>query len=171
MELLVMELRICSGGLNARRRRRALPRAGASALRSSRSRGRSPRWHRCCWRSLPCSGFAGGQPPDRDLPIRSGLSRLRTKLRCPAALYLAQHLVVLLDPTHIVGNLHQAYRDARFKTARYAVLVTRAGRALRLSRALRHGSHEARTPHQVPESGRSKILDVVSMASPTAPPR
>jgi L-lactate dehydrogenase complex protein LldG len=38
--------------------------------------------------------------------------------------YLAQHLVALLDPGDIVGNLHHAYRDPRFKTARYAVLVT-----------------------------------------------
>lgn len=46
------------------------------------------------------------------------------ELQMNALAYLAQHLVVLLDPTRIVGNLHQAYRDARFKTARYAVLVT-----------------------------------------------
>ena len=37
---------------------------------------------------------------------------------------LLQHLVALLDPRDIVGNLHHAYRDPRFKTARYAVLVT-----------------------------------------------
>jgi L-lactate dehydrogenase complex protein LldG len=30
----------------------------------------------------------------------------------------------LLDPSDIVANLHEAYRDLRFKTARYAVLVT-----------------------------------------------
>ena len=36
---------------------------------------------------------------------------------------LLQHLVALLDPRDIVGNLHHAYRDPRFKTARYAVLV------------------------------------------------
>jgi hypothetical protein len=33
-------------------------------------------------------------------------------------------LVALLDPRDIVRNLHHAYRDPRFKTARYAVLVT-----------------------------------------------
>ncbi len=38
--------------------------------------------------------------------------------------FLAQHLVVLLDPAAIVGNLHDAYRDARFREARYAVLMT-----------------------------------------------
>jgi L-lactate dehydrogenase complex protein LldG len=38
--------------------------------------------------------------------------------------YLAQHLVALLDPADIVPNLHHAYRDQRFMTAKYAVLMT-----------------------------------------------
>jgi L-lactate dehydrogenase complex protein LldG len=38
--------------------------------------------------------------------------------------FLAQHLVVLLDPRAIVRNLHDAYRHPRFRTARYAVLMT-----------------------------------------------
>jgi len=38
--------------------------------------------------------------------------------------YLAQHLVALLDPAAIVPNLHHAYRDPRFKSAKYAVLMT-----------------------------------------------
>jgi L-lactate dehydrogenase complex protein LldG len=38
--------------------------------------------------------------------------------------FLAQHLVVLLDPSAIVRNLHDAYRHPRFRTARYAVLMT-----------------------------------------------
>ena len=38
--------------------------------------------------------------------------------------YLAQHLVALLDPAEIVPNLHHAYRDPRFKQAKYAVLMT-----------------------------------------------
>jgi L-lactate dehydrogenase complex protein LldG len=46
------------------------------------------------------------------------------ELRVNALAYLAQHLVALLDPADIVGNLHHAYRDPQFKTARYAVLVT-----------------------------------------------
>ncbi|MGB8092639.1 MAG: LUD domain-containing protein, partial [Pseudolabrys sp.] len=46
------------------------------------------------------------------------------ELQVNALAYLAQHLVALLDPSDIVGNLHHAYRDPRFKTARYAVLVT-----------------------------------------------
>jgi L-lactate dehydrogenase complex protein LldG len=38
--------------------------------------------------------------------------------------YLAQHLVALLDPADIVPNLHHAYRDPRFASAKYAVLMT-----------------------------------------------
>lgn len=38
--------------------------------------------------------------------------------------YLAQHLVVLLDPALLVEGLQQVYRRPDFKSARYAVLVT-----------------------------------------------
>ncbi|WP_244815543.1 LUD domain-containing protein [Caballeronia sp. Lep1P3] len=38
--------------------------------------------------------------------------------------YLAQHLVVLLDPAQLVDGLQQVYRRPDFKSARYAVLVT-----------------------------------------------
>lgn len=38
--------------------------------------------------------------------------------------FLAQHLVVLLDPEAIVENLHHAYRHPAFRSARYAVLMT-----------------------------------------------
>lgn len=38
--------------------------------------------------------------------------------------FLPQHLVVLLDPASIVPDLHHAYRDFRFQTMRYAVLLS-----------------------------------------------
>ncbi|QUN32595.1 LUD domain-containing protein (plasmid) [Cupriavidus sp. KK10] len=38
--------------------------------------------------------------------------------------YLSQHLVALLDPDDIVGNLHQAYHRREFFTANYAVLMS-----------------------------------------------
>ena len=38
--------------------------------------------------------------------------------------FLAQHLVVLLDPRDIVADLHDAYRHRGFFEARYAVLMT-----------------------------------------------
>ena len=37
---------------------------------------------------------------------------------------LAQHLVVLLDPTDIVENIHTAYRHPAFEQAAYAVLLS-----------------------------------------------
>jgi L-lactate dehydrogenase complex protein LldG len=38
--------------------------------------------------------------------------------------FLSQHLVVLLDPQAIVGDLHDAYGQSGFFEARYAVLMT-----------------------------------------------
>ena len=62
--------------------------------------------------------------------------------------YLAQHLIVLLDPADIVINIHHAYQRSEFQSARYTVFHTgpvgdggyrgradprRAGRALAVS--------------------------------------
>ena len=44
-----------------------------------------------------------------------------TELQVNSLAFLAQHLLALLDPGDIVGNLHHAYGNPRFKTARYAV--------------------------------------------------
>ncbi|KWA03799.1 LutC/YkgG family protein [Burkholderia territorii] len=38
--------------------------------------------------------------------------------------YLSQHLVALLDPADIVGNLHHAYHRSEFFAANYAVLMS-----------------------------------------------
>jgi L-lactate dehydrogenase complex protein LldG len=38
--------------------------------------------------------------------------------------FLSQHLVVLLDPQAIVGNLHDVYRQSVFFEGRYTVLMT-----------------------------------------------
>jgi L-lactate dehydrogenase complex protein LldG len=59
--------------------------------------------------------------------------------------YLAQHFVALLDPADIVGNLHQAYRDPRFKTARYAVLVTGPSATADIEGVLVHGAQGVRS--------------------------
>lgn len=67
------------------------------------------------------------------------------ELKVNALAYLAQHLVVLLDPARIVGNLHQAYRDARFKTARYAVLVTGPSATADIEGVLIHGAQGVRS--------------------------
>ncbi len=67
------------------------------------------------------------------------------ELQVNALAYLAQHLVVLLDSTRIVGNLHQAYGDARFKTARYAVLVTGPSATADIEGVLIHGAQGVRS--------------------------
>ena len=67
------------------------------------------------------------------------------ELQVNALAYLAQHLVVLLDPTRIFGNLHQAYRDPRFKTARYAVLVTGPSATADIEGVLIHGAQGVRS--------------------------
>ncbi len=38
--------------------------------------------------------------------------------------YLSQHLIALVDPADIVGNLHHAYHRREFFEARYAVLMS-----------------------------------------------
>jgi L-lactate dehydrogenase complex protein LldG len=67
------------------------------------------------------------------------------ELQINALAYLAQHLVALLDPRDIVGNLHQAYRDSRFKTARYAVLVTGPSATADIEGVLIHGAQGVRS--------------------------
>ncbi len=77
------------------------------------------------------------------------------ELQVNALAYLAQHLVALLDPSEIVGNLHDAYRDPRFKTARYAVLVTGPSATADIEGVLIHGAQGVRSltvlpvPHSV----------------------
>jgi L-lactate dehydrogenase complex protein LldG len=67
------------------------------------------------------------------------------ELRVNALAYLAQHLVALLDPDDIVGNLHHAYRDPRFKTARYAVLITGPSATADIEGVLIHGAQGVRS--------------------------
>jgi len=47
-----------------------------------------------------------------------------TELKVNALGFLPQHLVVLLEMSRLVPNLHHAYRDPGFLDARYAVLMT-----------------------------------------------
>jgi len=67
------------------------------------------------------------------------------ELKVNALAYLTQHLLVLLDPTQIVGNLHEAYRDERFRSARYAVLVTGPSATADIEGVLVHGAQGVRS--------------------------
>jgi len=64
--------------------------------------------------------------------------------------FLAQHLVVLLDPASIVVNLHHAYHDARFRDARYAVLMTGPSATADIEGVLIHGAQGIRSLTVVP---------------------
>ena len=68
-----------------------------------------------------------------------------TELQVNSLAFLAQHLVALLDPRNVVGNLHHAYGDARFKTARYAVLVTGPSATADIEGVLIHGAQGVRS--------------------------
>ena len=68
-----------------------------------------------------------------------------TELKVNSLAFLAQHLVALLDPSDIVENLHHAYADPRFKTARYAVLVTGPSATADIEGVLIHGAQGVRS--------------------------
>ena len=68
-----------------------------------------------------------------------------TELQVNSLAFLPQHLVALLDPGDIVSNLHHAYGDARFKTARYAVLVTGPSATADIEGVLIHGAQGVRS--------------------------
>jgi L-lactate dehydrogenase complex protein LldG len=59
--------------------------------------------------------------------------------------FLAQHLVVLLDPAAIVANLHRAYQHPGFRDARYAVLMTGPSATADIEGVLIHGAQGIRT--------------------------
>jgi L-lactate dehydrogenase complex protein LldG len=68
-----------------------------------------------------------------------------TELGVNALGYLAQHLVVLLDPADVVGNLHQAYNRPEFADAAYAVLMTGPSATADIEGVLIHGAQGVRS--------------------------
>ena len=64
--------------------------------------------------------------------------------------FLAQHLVVLLDPQAIVADLHDAYRDRGFFEARYAVLMTGPSATADIEGVLIRGAQGIRTLTVIP---------------------
>ncbi|OGB23653.1 MAG: hypothetical protein A3I66_24385 [Burkholderiales bacterium RIFCSPLOWO2_02_FULL_57_36] len=64
--------------------------------------------------------------------------------------YLSQHLVVLLDPADIVGNLHHAYRHRGFFEAGYAVLVSGPSATADIEGVLIRGAQGVRTLTVIP---------------------
>jgi L-lactate dehydrogenase complex protein LldG len=77
-----------------------------------------------------------------------------TEFKVNALGFLAQHLVVLLDPERIVGNLHDAYSErARFDT-RYGVFMTGPSATADIEGVLIHGAQGIRSLTVVPVAQR-----------------
>jgi L-lactate dehydrogenase complex protein LldG len=66
-------------------------------------------------------------------------------LRVNAIAYLAQHLIVLLDPADIVINLHHAYRRPEFRSAHYASFHTGPSATADIEGVLIHGAQGVRS--------------------------
>jgi hypothetical protein len=67
------------------------------------------------------------------------------ELRVNALGFLSQHLVVLLDPARIVANLHDAYQDEGWTSARYAALMTGPSATADIEGVLMHGEQGVRS--------------------------
>jgi len=77
-----------------------------------------------------------------------------TDLRVNAVAYLAQHLIVLLDPADIVVNLHHAYRRPEFRDRRYACFHTGPSATADIEGVLIHGAQGVRSLSVLPMAGR-----------------
>jgi L-lactate dehydrogenase complex protein LldG len=64
--------------------------------------------------------------------------------------YLSQHLVALLDPRDIVGNLHHAYHRSEFRDAHYAVLMSGPSATADIEGVLIRGAQGIRSLTVVP---------------------
>ena len=71
-------------------------------------------------------------------------------LRVNAVAYLAQHLIVLLDPADIVLNLHHAYRRPEFRDRHYACFHTGPSATADIEGVLIHGAQGVRSLSVLP---------------------
>lgn len=67
------------------------------------------------------------------------------QLRVNAIAYLAQHLIVLLDPADIVINLHHAYRRPEFRNGHYAAFHAGPSATADIEGVLIHGAQGVRS--------------------------
>ena len=71
-------------------------------------------------------------------------------LRVNGVAYLAQHLIVLLDPADIVVNLHHAYRRPEFRDSHYACFHTGPSATADIEGVLIHGAQGVRSLSVLP---------------------
>lgn len=72
------------------------------------------------------------------------------ELVVPALGFLAQHLVVLLDPRRIVADMHAAYGDPVVGRAAYAIFMTGPSATADIEGVLIHGAQGVRSLTVVP---------------------
>lgn len=77
-------------------------------------------------------------------------------LRVNALVYLAQHLIVLLDPADIVINLHHAYQRPEFREGRYASFHSGPSATADIEGVLIHGAQGVRSLSVLPIARSSK---------------
>ena len=80
-----------------------------------------------------------------------------TDLKVNAIAYVAQHLIVLLDPLDIVINLHHAYRRPEFRSGHYACFHSGPSATADIEGVLIHGAQGVRS------------LSVLPIARPASP--
>jgi L-lactate dehydrogenase complex protein LldG len=71
-------------------------------------------------------------------------------LHVNAVAYLAQHLIVLLDPADIVANLHHAYHRPEFRERHYASFHTGPSATADIEGVLIHGAQGVRSLSVLP---------------------
>jgi L-lactate dehydrogenase complex protein LldG len=71
--------------------------------------------------------------------------------------YLPQHLIVLLDPADIVGNLHHAYRRPEFLQGHYVVFHTGPSATADIEGVLIHGAQGVRTLTVLPSARAARL--------------
>jgi L-lactate dehydrogenase complex protein LldG len=71
-------------------------------------------------------------------------------LRINALAYLAQHLIVLLDPADIVVNVHHAYRRPEFRDRHYTSFHTGPSATADIEGVLIHGAQGVRSLSVLP---------------------
>jgi L-lactate dehydrogenase complex protein LldG len=72
------------------------------------------------------------------------------ELHTNAVAYLAQHLIVLLDPADIVINLHYAYRRPEFRNRHYGAFHTGPSATADIEGVLIHGAQGVRSLSVLP---------------------
>ena len=73
-----------------------------------------------------------------------------SELHVNALAYLAQHLIVLLDPADIVVNIHHAYGRPEFRSRRYACFHTGPSATADIEGVLIHGAQGVRSLSVLP---------------------